>query len=200
MTPRARHNHRTERIPLLYGWGALLASRFVPSAQRDNQHARNCRQFMHRDILVNHEQTIPSHVGGPRRPTCMHQETHTTKSKHALSPQELMSRFGEHVTARALDALAALYEPAAVFVPKPRVVLSGRTAIASALEELLALSPVMETHVREVHQADDIALVIVDWNLRGTAPDGSAVTQSGRSSDVLRRQSDGTWRVLIDHP
>ena len=111
-----------------------------------------------------------------------------------------MSRFGEYVAARALDTLVAMYEPSAVFAAKPGVVHIGRPAIANALAELLALSPVMETNVREVHQADDIALVIVDWNLRGTAPDGSAVTQSGRSADVLRRQSDGTWRVLIDHP
>ena len=76
----------------------------------------------------------------------------------------------------------------------------GHLAIGGALAEMLALEPVMETHVREVHQADDVALVIVDWSLRGTAPDGSAVTQSGHSADVLRRQRDGTWRVLIDHP
>lgn len=111
-----------------------------------------------------------------------------------------MSRFGERVAAKSLDALVAMYEPSAVFAAKPGVVHTGIVAIRSALGELLALSPVMETHVREVHQADDVALVIVDWNLRGTAPDGSAVTQSGRSADVLRRQSDGTWRVLIDHP
>ena len=121
-------------------------------------------------------------------------------SHQPLSPQELMTRFGERVAAQALDALVSLYEPAAVFVPRPGVVHTGRAAIGGALAEILALSPVMETHVREVHQADDIALVIVDWCIRGTAPDGSSITQSGRSADVLRRQDDGTWRVLIDHP
>lgn len=121
-------------------------------------------------------------------------------SNAPLSPKELMSRFGQYVAARDLETLIDLYEPAAVFAPRPEVVHTGRQAIGGALAELLALSPVMETNVREVYQADDIALVIVDWSLRGTAPDGSLVTQSGRSADVLRRQSDGTWRVLIDHP
>lgn len=111
-----------------------------------------------------------------------------------------MSQFREHVTNRALDALVALYEPGAVFVPSPGVVHTGRSQIGGALAEILGLSPVMETNVRAVHQADDVALVIVDWSLRGTSPDGSAVAQSGQSADVLRRQSDGTWRVLIDHP
>jgi len=130
----------------------------------------------------------------------MHEEVQSRMFHQALSPQELMSRFGERVAAKSLDALVAMYETSAVFAPKPGVVHTGLVEIRRALGELLALSPVMETHVREVHQADDVALVIVDWNLRGTAPDGSAVTQSGRSADVLRRQSDGTWRVLIDHP
>lgn len=111
-----------------------------------------------------------------------------------------MSLFAERIAAPALDSLLALYETHAVFVPRPGVVLTGVLAIRGALEEMLALSPVMEAHVREVYQADDIALVIVDWSLRGTTPDGAAVTQSGRSADVLRRQKDGTWRVLIDHP
>lgn len=121
-------------------------------------------------------------------------------SPQPVSPHELMTRFGERIAAHALDALVSLYEPTAVFAPRPGVTHTGRAAIGGALAEMLALSPVMETHVREVHQADDIALVIVDWSLRGTAPDGSIVDQSGRSADVLRRQDDGTWRVLIDHP
>lgn len=130
----------------------------------------------------------------------MHEHAQIVTSNQPFSPEELMSRFGQYVAARALDELIALYEPAAVFAPRPGLVHAGRAAIGSALGELLALSPVMETSVREVHQADDVALVIVDWSLRGTAPDGSTVTQAGRSADVLRRQSDGTWRVLIDHP
>lgn len=121
-------------------------------------------------------------------------------SSQPRSPRELMSLFGEHVASGALDALTDLYELGAVFVPAPGVVHTGRSAIRDALGELLALSPKMETKILAVHQADDIALVIVDWSLHGTAPDGSAVTQSGRSADVLRRQNDGTWRVLIDHP
>lgn len=121
-------------------------------------------------------------------------------SDQPRSPEQLMSRFGEHVANGALDALTDLYEHDAVFVPSPGVVHAGRSAIRGALAQLLALSPQMETKILAVHQADDTALVIVDWKLQGTAPDGSVVAQSGRSADVLRRQSDGTWRVLIDHP
>lgn len=125
-------------------------------------------------------------------------DTHT---EHApRTPEELMSRFGEYVAQHALDQLVALYEPDAVFVPQPGVVHRGHDAIRGALAGLLELSPSMQTRITEVHHVGETALVIVEWTLRGTAPDGSAVTQSGNSADVLRRQGDGTWRVLIDHP
>ena len=116
------------------------------------------------------------------------------------SPEELLSQFGRYVTQRALEPLLDLYEPDALFVPEPGVVHAGRAAIRDALAGMLALAPVMDTTVLAVHQASETALVIVDWTLRGTAPDGSAVAQSGKSADVLRRQSDGSWRILIDHP
>jgi ketosteroid isomerase-like protein len=59
---------------------------------------------------------------------------------------------------------------------------------------------VITSRVEEVLVADDIALVMNDWSLVGTAPDGSEVTQGGRSSDVLRRQPDGRWLVVVDKP
>jgi uncharacterized protein (TIGR02246 family) len=116
------------------------------------------------------------------------------------TPQEFMSHFSQCVSQRALDALMELYEPDAIFIPAPEVMHRGLPEIRAALAQMLALSPVMETRVVGVHEAEDIALVFVEWSLRGTAPDGSVVTQGGRSADVLRRQPDGAWRVLIDHP
>jgi len=48
--------------------------------------------------------------------------------------------------------------------------------------------------------AGDVALVHNRWQLEGTEPDGSPVEMHGHSADVLRRASDGGWRILIDDP
>ena len=34
----------------------------------------------------------------------------------------------------------------------------------------------------------------------GTAADGSEVNLTGQTSDVVRRQADGTWLLVIDNP
>jgi uncharacterized protein (TIGR02246 family) len=116
------------------------------------------------------------------------------------TPEALMRTFTGRVHAGDLDGLVALYEPAAVFEPRPGVVVEGRAAIRQALAELLALEPAMVAETVEVLRADDVALVINEWTMTGTAPDGSEVRQGGRSADVLRRQPSGGWLVLIDKP
>jgi uncharacterized protein (TIGR02246 family) len=123
-----------------------------------------------------------------------------TNDNGPRTPEDLLQRFSGYVGEGDLDRLMALYEPDAVFAPAPGVLHEGKDAIRGALAAMLALSPTLETRVLEVHTAADTALAIVEWTMRGTAPDGSPVSQGGRSSDVLRRQPDGSWRVLIDRP
>jgi uncharacterized protein (TIGR02246 family) len=124
----------------------------------------------------------------------------TNSAIDTTTPEALMRTFTDRVHAGDLDGLVALYEPAAVFEPQPGAVVEGRHAIRQALAELLALRPAMVAETVEVLQADDVALVINEWTMTGTAPDGTEVRQGGRSSDVVRRQPSGAWLVLIDKP
>lgn len=111
-----------------------------------------------------------------------------------------MGLFSSYFNAGDLDRLMELYAPDAVFMPEEGVVLEGLPAIRAALAEMLGLAPTMETTVTRVLRSGDTALVQVRWSLRGTAPDGSPVEQGGLSADVLRREPDGRYRVIIDRP
>ena len=46
----------------------------------------------------------------------------------------------------------------------------------------------------------DLALVVGEWSFAGTGPDGEPVKLVAKNADVLRRQSDGSWRFVIDNP
>lgn len=121
-------------------------------------------------------------------------------SEAATSPEETIERFAQLMGEGELEAALALYEEDAAFVPEPGRLVHGRDAIRSALEPFLALSPTLTGTIEKVVLAADTALVINDWRLRGTDPEGNDVEIAARSTDVLRRCADGTWRILIDDP
>lgn len=116
------------------------------------------------------------------------------------TPERTMASFVAHVHSRDLEALMTLYEPDAVFHPSSGGVLTGTDEIQGGLAQRLALKPTMNVQVSEALSSGDIALVVNEWSMTGTAPDGTDVADGGRSADVLRRQPDGRWLVLIDHP
>jgi uncharacterized protein (TIGR02246 family) len=133
--------------------------------------------------------------GDDPMPTDLTPVAHST-----ATPAGLMQTFVQCVHADDLDELLALYEPDAVFEPEPGVVCTGTAEIREALAAFLSLRPSMVVQPIQILVAADVALVVNEWTMQGTGPDGSAVSQGGRSADVVRRQPDGSWRVLIDRP
>jgi ketosteroid isomerase-like protein len=55
------------------------------------------------------------------------------------------------------------------------VVVSGHADIRAALGQLLALESEMEATTIQVLRSGDIALVVNEWRMTGTAPDGTEV-------------------------
>ena len=118
----------------------------------------------------------------------------------ARTPEEMVRLWEEHFVAGDLDALVALYEPDATLVAQPGEVVIGTETIREDLSGLLAMGPTFNLEGRKVLQTGDIALSFADWTLAGTSADGEPIETAGQTSDVLRRQPDGTWRFVIDNP
>jgi ketosteroid isomerase-like protein len=93
-----------------------------------------------------------------------------------------------------------LYENDVCFASKPRQVVKGQENIRQSLQSFIDMRGKLETKVKKVLQASDLALVITEWSFRGTGPDGKPVNIAGKATDVLCQQSDGTWRIVIDNP
>ncbi len=118
----------------------------------------------------------------------------------ATSPEELHQRWVDGVNRGDLDGLVALYEPEAAFVVRPGETVAGLVAVREATAGLLALRPRATLDPLYVVRAGDLALLISRWRLTGTGPDGAAVDIGGQTSDVARRQADGSWLFAIDNP
>ncbi|MGW0249462.1 YybH family protein [Nocardia goodfellowii] len=112
---------------------------------------------------------------------------------------QLIAQWVELFNAGDLAALDLLYEPDAVVVPTPGHAVSeaGRSA---ALAHLVSFGVPMTANIRQCYTVVNIALLLVDWTMRGTAADGRPVDMSGTATDVVRRGFDGQWRYVIDNP
>jgi len=118
----------------------------------------------------------------------------------ARTPEDVDRLFVEALNTGKLDALVALYEPNATLMPQPGKLVTGTAAIREALAQLLAGKPKMTLNPKLIAQSGDIAVLTAKWDLVMTGADGKPTQMSGRSAEVVRRQSDGRWLFVIDLP
>jgi uncharacterized protein (TIGR02246 family) len=117
-----------------------------------------------------------------------------------MTPKEFLSSYVKKFNAGNVSSLINMYETDAYFVVQPGQVVSGLENIRQSLKDFIDMNGNMETRVKAVIQTSNLALVNTEWSFKGNGPDGKPVNISGKATDVLRQQSDGTWRILIDNP
>lgn len=116
------------------------------------------------------------------------------------TPEEMHPAFTAAFNARDLDALLELYEEGAVITPQPGVIVTGLSGIREALGGFLGLDGPITMTTKTIIPAGDLMLLHAEWTVEGKAPDGAPIVLAARSSEVIRRQADGTWRYIIDNP
>jgi uncharacterized protein (TIGR02246 family) len=119
---------------------------------------------------------------------------------HRGTPEEVLASIVEGINTGNLDELMTLYEPGAGFAAEPGQFAPGLERIRDGLRAFIAMKGKLDLTVKRVLQAADLALVVSDWSFVGTGPDGKPAHFEAQAADVLRRQSDGTWRFVIDNP
>jgi len=116
------------------------------------------------------------------------------------TPERALESIVAGINAGDLESLMALYERDAAFATQPGSLAPGAAGIREALNGFIAMKGTLELEVTRVLEVDDLALVIGVWSFEGTGPDGEPVRLEARNADVLRRQTDGNWRFVIDNP
>ena len=111
----------------------------------------------------------------------------------ALKPQDAHTLFLEAFNRADVEALVALYEPNALLVTGNGLAL-GHDAIRKAYEKIVVDGAHMELTTQTVVESPGgLAMLHASWTYhRG----GSA--SPGLSTEVVRRQPDGSWLFVID--
>ena len=118
-----------------------------------------------------------------------------------MQPMERVAFFFDAVNRKDAAAAISCYEPEAALSLAPSGgVAEGTAAIEEALAGFLTMSMTLGGQ-RELRSPDgQLALTSLDWTAAGADAEGNPTTLSGRSTEVLRRQPDGDWLMVLDSP
>ena len=118
----------------------------------------------------------------------------------AYSPAEIHRLFEHAFNLGDAEALAALYEPNAVLVVAGHDVI-GRESIRKALQNLLPRRGLMTLETRAVVASqEDLAVLHGAWVIEPPTGMRAELATRGLSTEVVRKQQDGTWLFVIDKP
>jgi uncharacterized protein (TIGR02246 family) len=122
----------------------------------------------------------------------------STMSPH--KPEDWPRLFEQHLNTGDLEAVMALYEPEARFVARSGETLVGRDEIRNVLAGMIGGKTRLHSRVLKALTVGDIALLFTDFE--GTTLDGSGKTVAihYKAIEVLRRQRDGDWKLIVGDP
>ena len=118
----------------------------------------------------------------------------------ANRPQDWPRHFEEKLNAGDLDGVMALYEPEARFVAQTGETLIGHGAIRKVLARLIESKTQFHSQVVRAVIAGEIAQLHTDFE--GTRQDdsGKTVPVRNKAIEILRRQRDGGWKLIMGDP
>lgn len=94
-----------------------------------------------------------------------------------------------------IDGVMQTYEPGAVVVAEPGRPVSGEAELRRMFADFIASGVNFTYGAHDVVVAGDTGLHLMSWTAPG--PDGP---MTALLVAVLKRQRDGAWKMIIDHP
>jgi ketosteroid isomerase-like protein len=88
----------------------------------------------------------------------------------------------------------SMYDTSGIIVPEPNKPVSGNDKFEESIKAILAIKGKMEIKTIYCLQTGDIALGRSEWSIT----DGNEVKISAKGIEVMKRQADGAWKIVID--
>jgi ketosteroid isomerase-like protein len=94
----------------------------------------------------------------------------------------------------------ALYEPEARFVARSGETLVGRDAIRKVLAGMIEAKTQFQSRVVRAVTVGEIAQLYTDFEGTKIGDSGNTVPVRNKAIEVLRRQPDGSWKLITGDP
>ena len=118
----------------------------------------------------------------------------------AYNPADVHPIYMKAFNAGDIEAAVACYESDGCFVSASGRIARGATELREVYRITFAHRPTFQVDVRKVLPAgDDLALIIGEWTSRAQTSSGETKVWSGTYTDIVRRQPDGSWKLVLDN-
>jgi uncharacterized protein (TIGR02246 family) len=124
----------------------------------------------------------------------------TTSAALPNKPEDWPRHFEKQLNAGDLDGVMALYEPEARFLTQSGETLVGRDAIRKVLGGLIKAKTQFHSRVVRANTIGEIAQLYTDFEGIREDDSGKTVPVHLKAVEVLRRQSDDTWKLIMGDP
>lgn len=88
-----------------------------------------------------------------------------------------------------------MYDASGIMVPEPDNPVTGKEKWEEAIKGILSIKGKMEIKTVYCLQAGNVAVGRSEWSIK----DGNEVKISAKGIELMKQQSDGTWKIVIDH-
>jgi ketosteroid isomerase-like protein len=125
----------------------------------------------------------------------------TPPPSSAHVPEDWPHAFTHHLKSGNVDGVLALYAAnASMLNPQTGELVTGHADLRVVFERLVRSKSRLEGEVVKSITTGDVAVLYTDF--QGTLPgaDGKLVPVHQRAIEVLRRQPDGTWKLVFGDP
>jgi pimeloyl-ACP methyl ester carboxylesterase/ketosteroid isomerase-like protein len=124
-----------------------------------------------------------------------------SRSVLCRAPEDVPAAFDAAMNAGDLDALLGVFSNNATMrMTNGEIAQESPGDLRESLARLLATRPHIRNTVRRVLSSGGIALVLLDWTLSVTRPDGQRQVEQGTATQVMEKGRDGGWRLRIANP
>jgi uncharacterized protein (TIGR02246 family) len=118
-----------------------------------------------------------------------------------MKPEECDILFFDAMNRGDIEGALDLHEPSARWFQVTGEVITGLEGIRSALEGFMALKATFTAQIKPFISGDEnLAITHASWSLVGTNASGETLTMAAKSTELVRRQADGSWLFVIIAP
>jgi|GEM_PF-416330 Ketosteroid isomerase homolog len=127
-------------------------------------------------------------------------ETHSSSIQAPREPHLMNEIFVKAYNSGDVSNINLLFEKDAVVVRPNGSVIQGVDAYTQEHQNLVKIGGVMTSINKSCIIHNDIALLNAEWEIKTKNEQGEPITISSVSTEIVRKQSDGSWLYIVDNP